>query len=161
MAYFLIGFLVMMNKLRRTNFAPEEFFVSDTAERLGIVNYPPKDQEETILEALMTNADMMQEIRDILGFPIKINSAYRCPELNKAVGSKTTSDHPKGFATDFECPEFGTPEEIVKKLHEEGVIVDQCFNEGSWVHASRRFAKNRMMYGNYLLKNGKRAFKAL
>lgn len=145
--------VVTKENLDRPNFKWEEFFVSDTAERLRIVNYPSPAQELTILTSLMSTADMMQEIRDLLKKPIIINSAYRCLELNRVLNSSDSSQHVQGLACDFICPGFGTPEEIVKFLHSKGFIVDQCFNEGSWVHISKllhKDAKNRMMYGYYL-----------
>lgn len=149
--------------LRRKNFSPHEFFVSDTARKLGINNYP--EDEAAILPCLMSTANMMQEIRDLLKKPIKINSAYRCPILNKAVGSSDKSQHLQGLACDFVSPDFGTPEEIIKFLHANNFIADQCFCEGSWVHISRlpqKTAKNRMMFGYYLPnKDGKRIFKSL
>jgi len=158
--------VVTKENLDRPNFNHKEFFVSDTAKRLGIKNYPPLSQELAVLPCLMSTADMMQEIRDLLGKPIKINSAYRCLELNRAVGSSDSSQHLQGLACDFVCPGFGTPEEIVKFLHSKGFIVDQCFNEGSWVHISKllhKDAKNRMMYGYYLPDpiTKKRKFKPL
>jgi zinc D-Ala-D-Ala carboxypeptidase len=178
--------IITKESLRRPNFSPDEFFVSDTAKRAKIINYPSLKEELIILPSLMSTADMMQSIYDILlkeltnreikagrlregdkivGFFLKINSAYRCPTLNTLVGSSSRSQHPKGLACDFVCPKFGTPEEIVEFLHSKGFVVDQCFNEGSWVHISRllhKDAKNRMMYGYYLAdETGKRKFKAI
>ena len=157
--------IITKDNLKRPNFEPDEFFVSDKAKELGIKNYPPAGQEIGILNCLMSTADLMQEIRNLLGKPIKINSAYRCKKVNDAVGSTDRSQHLQGLACDFICPSFGSPEEIVKFLHDKKVVVDQCFNEGSWVHISRLLhadANNRMMYGYYLPdKDGKRKFSAL
>jgi len=174
---------ITKQSLKRPNFTPDEFFVSTTAKKLKINNYPSPGQELGILTALMSTADMMQQLYNlffdeivrreglilkpgekIVGFYVEINSAYRCLELNRAVGSKDNSQHPQGLACDFICPGFGTPEEIVKFLHSKKVIVDQCFNEGTWVHISRNIGPkpNRMMYGYYLPdKNGIRKFKKL
>lgn len=161
----IFGKILVLNKesLSRPNFSYKEFFVSDTAKKMGISNYPPKSLEQSILPALMSNADRMQDIRLLINKPIKINSAYRCPELNNAVGSTNRSQHLQGLACDFICPEFGTPEEIVKYLHSINFPADQCFNEGSWVHYSCKMNHdgNRMMYGYYLLEDGSRKFKPL
>jgi uncharacterized protein YcbK (DUF882 family) len=156
--------MLSKENLKRANFSPDEFFASETAKKLGIKNYPPASQEVNILTCLLSTADMMQEIRNLLGKSIKINSAYRCLEVNRAVASKDNSQHLQGLACDFICPEFGTPEEIVKFLRKNNVLVDQCFNEGSWVHISRVLVEksNRMMYGYYLLDaSGKRIFNAI
>ena len=66
--------------------------------------------------------------------------------------------------SDIRSPSFGSPEDIMKKLHSAGVEVDQCFCEGSWLHISKRkLGKNRMMYGYYLYddKLKKRVFKPI
>lgn len=151
--------------LRRKNFEPEEFFRSDTARKLGISNYPTKEIEHAVIPCLMSTADMMQEIRDLLGHSININSAYRCKIVNDAVGSSDTSQHLQGMAVDFTCSGFGTPEKIMKFLFSKKFLVDQCFSENSWLHISRNIVKdrNRMMYGYYLpdKKTGKRKFKPL
>jgi zinc D-Ala-D-Ala carboxypeptidase len=157
--------MLTKQSLKRNNFTPEEFFISSTADKMGIKNDIPKGLDQSVLPCLMSTADMMQELRDLLNYPIKINSAYRCKALNDAVGSKDTSQHLQGLACDFVCPKFGTPEEIVKFLCDNDFLVDQCFNEGSWVHISRKIVvkPNRMMYGFYLLnpKTGKREFKSI
>ena len=138
-----------MEQLRRKNFAPEEFWHSNTAKRLGINNTPPVE----LLENGLILADKMQEVRDLLDKPIKINSAYRSPKINKMVGSKPTSQHLKFQACDF-VSSFGTPEEIVKFLKENKVEVDQCLIEfGSWVHLSIKKNGNRNQFA-YLDKNG-------
>jgi hypothetical protein len=43
----------------------------------------------------------LQKLRDDLNASIHINSAYRCPEHNKAVGGETHSQHMIGNATDI------------------------------------------------------------
>ena len=158
------------DNLKRKNFAPDDFFSSDTAYRINhdanlnndFVNYPSKSLEQSILPCLMNTADMMQEIRDLLKCPVKINSAYRCKVLNDLVGSYDLSQHMQGLAVDFTAAKFGSPESIVKFLHSCNFLADQCLVEGSWVHISRTMVKtqNRMMYGFYLLnaKTNKREF---
>lgn len=157
--------VISKENLKRANFAPEEFFVSEKANELGIKNYPSAGQEIGILTCLMSTADMMQEIRNLLGKSIKINSAYRCKPVNEAVGSSDSSQHLQGLACDFICPDFGTPEKIVRLLHEKKILADQCFCEGTWVHISRTLQKekNRKMFGFYLPDpaTGKRKFKSL
>ena len=45
--------------------------------------------------------DMLQELRTRLGKPIHVNSGYRSPEHNKAVGGASASKHMEGIA--FDC----------------------------------------------------------
>lgn len=115
------------------NFTLEEFTRSETAERLGIDNTPPG----AIVEALRNTAEHMEIVRAALGGKrIRINSAYRCPALNAAVGSKPTSDHCKGWAVDFVCADFGTPEDICHRLVASDIRFKQLIFEHTWVHIS-------------------------
>jgi uncharacterized protein YcbK (DUF882 family) len=40
-------------------------------------------------------------LRERYGKPIKVNSGYRCPALNKAVNGSKSSQHMKGLAADI------------------------------------------------------------
>lgn len=136
--------------LTRKNFDWKEFFVSELATRLDIDNITTNP---ALLFNGMVLADKMQEIRNKLGKPIKINSAYRCLTLNKKIGSKDSSQHVQFQACDF-TSDFGTPEEIVKFLKKEKITVDQCLIEfDSWVHISIKNRDNRNQFA-YLDKKG-------
>ena len=77
----------------------KEGVYSITATRLGIDNTPGDDQlhfMEIIAEKVF------EPLRKWVGGPIKINSFYRCSELNKAIGGSTTSQHCKGQAMDID-----------------------------------------------------------
>jgi len=81
----------------------------------------------------------MERVRAALGNKsIHVNSFYRSPAVNAAVGSKSTSQHLLGEAVDFICPAFGTPVEICRKLIELHDLIrfDQLILEHSWVHIS-------------------------
>lgn len=45
--------------------------------------------------------EKLQKLRDNFGKPINVNSGYRCPIQNKAVGSDNSSPHPMGVAADI------------------------------------------------------------
>ena len=45
--------------------------------------------------------EKLQKLRDRLGFPLIISSAYRCPERNKQVGGAKNSYHVRGMAADI------------------------------------------------------------
>lgn len=53
------------------------------------------------LENLRKLAQHLQMMRDDLGVPLKINSAYRSPTINKAVGGASRSRHLEGDAADI------------------------------------------------------------
>ena len=72
---------------------------SNTATRLGIDNFPTND----ILINMQTVANKIFEpLRIYIGEPIYISSFYRSPELNKAIGGSTRSQHCKGQAIDID-----------------------------------------------------------
>ena len=45
---------------------------------------------------------MLEDTRELVGIPFILNSAYRCPAHNKAIGSKS-DNHPSGQAVDIKC----------------------------------------------------------
>jgi len=113
------------------HFTLEEMIASDTADRLGIDNTP----SETNQLNLAWTCDELEGVRELLGKrPIIINSGYRCPDLNKAVGGSSSSDHMKGFAVDFTCPEYGTPLEICQIIMDSNLRFSQLIYEYTWVH---------------------------
>lgn len=84
-----------------TNFSLHELSKSETALRLGLDN-TPGDTETENLRLLCEK--VLQPVRDHYGKGVKVNSAYRSPESNSAVGGSKTSDHCKGMAADIEIP---------------------------------------------------------
>lgn len=118
-----------------THFSLAEGISSDTATKLGINNTAPPH----IVATMIITASKLERVRALLNnLPTHINSFYRCPELNTAVGSKPSSQHLLGEAVDFVCPEFGTPLDICKKLiaYKDLVEFDQLILEHTWVHIS-------------------------
>ena len=57
--------------------------------------------------------ERLQALRDLLGKPININSAYRTLAHNKKVGGQELSPHLAGQAADIVCPGY-PPSEIAK-----------------------------------------------
>lgn len=81
------------------NFTLKELTKSDTATRLGLDNTP----DDEALENLKTLCEMvLQPVREHFGKSVTVNSGYRSPESNAAVGGSKTSDHCKGQAADIE-----------------------------------------------------------
>ena len=72
---------------------------SHTATRLNINNVP----RDLDLINMKTIADeVFEPLREFVGGPISINSFYRSPKLNSAIGGSTTSQHCKGCALDID-----------------------------------------------------------
>ena len=114
------------------HFTLKELTASELADRQGIDNQPTDVKVKNHLKFLAKN---LEDVRECLGSPIHINSAYRCLMVNALLGSKPTSAHVKGLAADFVCPGFGTPKEIVKRLSSSNVAYDQLILEfDRWVH---------------------------
>ena len=81
------------------NFTLEELIRSNAAERMGIDNVP---KDEKVVENLRSLClEVLQPLRDYVGAPVHINSGYRCPELNMAVGGVKNSQHCRGEAADI------------------------------------------------------------
>jgi zinc D-Ala-D-Ala carboxypeptidase len=120
------------------NFSLAEFTKSQTAERKGIDNTP---QGEHMDAALALFENVVQPVRDHFG-PTVINSGYRSPELNEAVGGSATSQHCKGEAVDIEVP--GVANGDLARWIEENLDFDQLILEfytpgipdSGWVHVS-------------------------
>lgn len=114
------------------HFTLEELTFSSTAQRLGIDNTPSL---ETVSH-LTTLAMGLEKIRTLLGYPLHIDSGYRCEALNREVNGARNSAHLTGYAADFICQQFGTPQQIVRAINASGIVVDQMIEEGTWVHVS-------------------------
>ena len=65
-----------------------------------------------------------------------INSAFRCKQVNDAVGSKDSSQHRKGCAADLRVPGM-TPDEVVRAVIAAGLPYQQLIREfDRWTHIS-------------------------
>jgi hypothetical protein len=116
------------------NFSLDELIFSSTAARLNIDNTPT----QSIIDNLTVVAQGLEKVRALLGYPMHIDSCYRCPALNKAVGGASDSAHMQGFAADFICPQYGTPLKIVEALAASNMMFGEVIQEGNWVHISFR-----------------------
>ena len=115
---------------------------SPTALRFGIKNEPNDIQ---LSNMKLVAEKLFEPIREKYGKPIKINSFFRCEELNKKVGGSASSQHTalNGAAIDIS----GGSKEENKKLFEiaKEFDYDQVINEYdfSWVHISYKKTGNR------------------
>ena len=112
------------------NFTLEELTHTDHRE---FDNMP----DEAELANLYRLADFLEQVKVVLGNkPIMINSAFRCAEVNKAVGSSDKSQHRRGCAADIRVPGM-TPDEVVTAIIESGLPFDQVIREfDRWTHVS-------------------------
>lgn len=144
------------------NFTLSEFTKSQTALRQDIDN-TPRGEHLDAAEKLFKN--VVQSVRDNFGVTV-INSGYRSPELNIAVGGSSRSQHCKGQAVDIECP--GTPNAEVAEWIVDNLDFDQIILEfytpgipdSGWVHVSYVSEDdNRKSILTALKENGKTVYK--
>ena len=143
------------------NFSLQEFTKSQTATRQGLDN-APNDEHLASATALFEN--VVQKVRHNFGVTV-INSGYRGPALNTAVGGSSNSQHCKGEAVDIECP--GTGNYDVAKWIEDNCDFDQLILEfytpgipdSGWVHVSYKAEGNRKQSLTAMKENGKTVYK--
>lgn len=117
----------------------------------GLDNTPPPEARV----ALTDTALRMEAVRSLLGGAgIHVNSGYRSPAVNAAVGGVGNSAHLSGHACDFICPAFGPPIAICRELVNSHLEFDQIIEEGTWVHVSfsptmRREVLTKKVGGGY------------
>jgi hypothetical protein len=143
-----------MPKLTHDNFSISEMSDCSLAERMGIDNTP----SIKAIENLSTTVTGLERIRALLGYPIHVNSGFRCEALEKVLCQSdygtwcsrngyalegvswkryfAMKEHPKGYAADFTCAQFGSPIDIVRVIQSSNIEFDICNLEGSWVHVS-------------------------
>lgn len=115
------------------HFSLQEFIRSDTAVKYHLDNTPSPE----VLERLKRTAALLEGVRTLLGKPVKINSGYRGPAVNQAVGGVNASAHTQGWAVDLISPAFGTPYEVCCAIRDSGLLFDQLIHEyGRWTHIS-------------------------
>jgi hypothetical protein len=116
-------------------FSLAEFIHSTTAKRLNIDNTPTFE----IVDNLNRLADYLDNIREKLGKPILVNSGYRCPVLNKAVGGVANSQHQKGLAADLVCADMTKLESVLRETGGFDQLIKEHrkgFPNSFWFHVS-------------------------
>lgn len=121
------------------NFTLTEMTKSEYALRHGIKNEPNEEQIENLT---LLAQKVLQPVRDAFKRGVKVNSGFRSPELNRAIGGSPTSDHTKGMAADIEIP--GVSNYTVSKWIQDNLEFTQVILEfytpgvpdSGWVHVS-------------------------
>ena len=138
---------------------------SITALRLGLDN-TPRDQEKENMRLIAEK--VFEPLRSYVGGPIKINSFYRGPELNKAIGGSTKSQHCEGKAIDIDDTYgYKTNAEMYNWI-KDNLNFDQMIWEfgddknPAWVHVSYVSEdKNRNRCLKAYKENGKTKYKVI
>lgn len=116
-------------------FSITELERSDTARRIGIDNTMPEDAKKNITVLV---DKVLDPLREAWGRPIYINSGYRCPKLNKAVGGSVTSHHMRGMAADITTGNATDNRHLFQLIINLRLPFTQLIDESnfSWVHVS-------------------------
>ncbi len=121
------------------NFSLHELTKSETALRLDLDNTPDEQATENLR---LLCEKVLQPVRDHYGKGVKVNSAYRSPESNAAVGGSKTSDHCKGMAADIEIPGVANADlaQFIMDNLEYTQLILEFYTPGipdsGWVHVS-------------------------
>ena len=138
---------------------------SRTAQRLGLKNDPSEDHLNNMK---LIAEKVFEPLRSYVGGPIKINSFYRGPELNKAIGGSTKSQHCNGQAIDIDDTfKHATNAEMFNWI-KENLNFDQMIWEfgddknPNWVHVSYVSPEdNRNRCLKAYKENGKTKYKVI
>lgn len=143
-----------------TNFTLASMIRSTTAEQRNIDNTPTPAVIKNLTELCKT---ILEPVRKGVGnLPIIVNSGYRSPKLNVAVGGVSTSAHCFGLAADIVCPLFGDPKQfatfIANYLKANKIAFDQVIYEhvgkSKWVHVGLRHPNGKQRGQVLTIKNG-------
>jgi len=110
---------------------------SNTAERLGIENFPDND---TLINMQALAENVFEPLREWVGGPIYVTSFYRSPELNAAIGGSIKSQHCKGQAIDIDDVYGNATNAEMFNYIKDNLEFDQLIwefgddNNPSWVH---------------------------
>lgn len=116
-------------------FTIEELCRSTTAEKRGIDNTPTP---EVVGNLTLLVDNVLDPLRKSWGGPITVNSGYRCPELNKAVGGVANSEHVLGRAADITVGSVSRNKRLLSLVKSLDLPFRQLIleNGGAWVHVS-------------------------
>ena len=116
-------------------FTITELSKSSTAAQKGIDNTPNPDVIKN-LESLVEH--ILDPLREKFGKPITVNSGYRCPALNMAVGGSKTSHHMIGLAADITGGSVARNRILFSLIQELNLPFDQLIDEKNykWIHVS-------------------------
>ena len=133
-----------------------EFCFSPTAIRAGIKNVMSLQQLEN---ATLLCEKVFEPLRSHVGKPIKINSGFRSPSLNRAIGGSSSSQHCKGQAMDLELHDKELFDWIIDNLEFDQLIAE--FGNDThfaWFHISYTRSKNRKEVLRATKKAGKTVY---
>lgn len=120
-----------------------ELCKSDVALQKRIENTPTDAETIERMQALMD--ECLDKVRELWGKPIGVNSGYRSPELNRAVGGAQNSQHLRGEAADITTGSKVNNRKLFDLIVACDIDFDQLIDESDykWLHISYTSTDNR------------------
>jgi zinc D-Ala-D-Ala carboxypeptidase len=144
------------------NFSLHEMIKSETAVRRGMDNTPT----DAVVANLKVLAEkVLQPVRNHYKKGIKVNSGYRSPDVNAAVGGSRTSDHTRGQAADIEIPGVANYDlaRHIQDNYKFTQLILEFYTPGipdsGWVHVSYDPANLKCQSLTAMRENGKVVYK--
>ena len=107
------------------------------------------EEAKKIMGRMYQLAGFAERVREIIGKPLIINSAYRCVKLNNTVGGSLTSQHLYAEAIDIRV-NGKTSAEVFQIIAASDLKYDQLILEkvgnSQWVHVSIGSKKEKLKY---------------
>ena len=144
-----------MSIILSEHFRLTEFTTSLVAVTRRIDNTPPLSAVGNLQQLCL---HVLEPLRAHLGHAVRINSGYRSPRLNAAVGGVKNSDHTRGCAADIFVPDAKTGREwfawMMDNLEFDELIWETAFGgKACWIHVGYRGAgRNRQQVIGHLVK---------
>jgi len=141
--------------INKTMNLSEHFTLAElTKTKTGIENVPNEEQVENLKRVCKWLEKLRKRWNDIYGEgddPIIINSGFRSPEVNKAVGGATLSNHLTGCAVDIRCIGIEQALRYAAILLDISDLNNEDFDEliierkgySYWIHFAVRPSSNR------------------
>jgi len=143
------------------NFSLHELTKSETASRRGLDN-TPSSVETANLKVLAEK--VLQPVRNHYKRGVHVNSGFRHPDVNAAVGGSRTSDHTRGQAADIEIPGVANADlaiwirdnlkftQLILEFYTPGIP------DSGWVHVSYNPADLKCQVMTAYKKDGKTVY---
>lgn len=107
------------------------------------------DEAQKILGRMYQLAGFAERVREIIGYPLIINSGYRCVKLNNYLKGSLTSQHLLAEAIDIKV-KGKTASELFQIIAASDLKYDQLILEkvgnAQWVHVSIGSKKEKLKY---------------
>ena len=106
-----------------------------------------RESAKAFMKQLKYVAGTLEEIRAVLGVPLRVTSGFRSNALNKRVGGSATSGHTKGLCADIQPIGMSIEDafELIKFNKDKCPSLKKCIKEkvggSEWLHIETKTEK--------------------